>query len=430
MKKILVLISLSLFYFSNAFSVTLYDALNQTYQNNIQLNAERENIKASEEDVNISKADYKPSLTLSGSKSIEDTNKLTNQSGGDATINDVDPFTTSIKLEQTLLDFGRDITLKKNIIALDLAKAKLVKKEQDILHSAINAFTNLILTRETLEINEQNLNLLIRQVENDKIRRDRGQITNTDLAQSESSLAGAQAQFAKSKSDLLISKLNYENIIGKINDPKQLKKNSNAIVGIPGSLSEAINLSKQNNPDILIAKLDLEKSEKDLAISETDLKPTASLSLERSYSDDLTSTIDEREKDTLKATLSWPFYSGGKKRSTISKNSNLTTRKRLLLDDAISTNETNVASAWSSLQSSESFLSSVKVQVKSSQIAYEGISAEYERGSRNTLDVIQSNALLLSAQISLANSEKNYLMAQYNLLKAVGLLNSQYLNLK
>ena len=430
MKKILVLISLSLFCFSNAFSVTLYDALNQTYKNNIQLNAERENIKASEEDVNISKADYKPSLTLSGSKSIEDTNKLTNQSGGDATISDVDPFTTSIKLEQTILDFGRDITLQKNITALDLAKAKLVKKEQDILHKAIDAFTNLILARETLNINSKNLNLLIRQVENDKIRRDRGQITNTDLAQSESSLAGAQAQFAKAKSDLLISKLNYENIIGKISDPNQLQKNSNAIVSIPNTLNEAINLSKQNNPDILIAKLDLEKSEKDLAISESDLKPSASLSLERSYSDDLTSTIDEREKDTLKATLSWPFYSGGKKRSTINKNSNLTTRKRLLLDDAVRTNETNVASAWSSLQSSESFLNSVKVQVGASQIAYEGVTAEYERGSRTTLDVIQSNALLLSAQISLADSEKNYLMAQYNLLKAVGLLNSQYLNLK
>ena len=430
MKKLLTILCFTLFYFNNVFALTLYDALNLTYKNNIQLNAERENIKASEEDVNISKADYKPSLTLSGSKSIEDTNKLTNQSGGDATISDVDPFSTSIKLEQTILDFGRDITLQKNITALDLAKAKLVKKEQDILHKAIDAFTNLILARETLNINSKNLNLLIRQVENDKIRRDRGQITNTDLAQSESSLAGAQAQFAKAKSDLLISKLNYENIIGKISDPNQLQKNSNAIVSIPNTLNEAINLSKQNNPDILIAKLDLEKSEKDLAISESDLKPSASLSLERSYSDDLTSTIDEREKDTLKATLSWPFYSGGKKRSTINKNSNLTTRKRLLLDDAVRTNDTNVASAWSSLQSSESFLNSVKVQVGASQIAYEGVTAEYERGSRTTLDVIQSNALLLSAQISLADSEKNYLMAQYNLLKAVGLLNSQYLNLK
>ncbi|MBD1134268.1 TolC family outer membrane protein [Pelagibacterales bacterium SAG-MED48] len=430
MKKILTLISLTLFYFSNVSAVTLYDALNQTYQNNIQLNAERENIKASEEDINISKADYKPTLTLSGSKSVENTNKLTNQSGGDASSNDADPLTTSIKLEQTILDYGRDLSLEKSLIGLDLAKAKLIKKEQDILHSAIEVFTNLILAREKLTINRKNLNLLNRQLENDKIRLDRGQITITDLAQTESSLAGAQAQFTQAKSDLIISKLNYENIIGKIDNPKSLRKNSNSIVSIPKSLDEAINLSKQNNPDIKIANFDVIQSEKDLAIAESDLKPTASLSLEKSYADDLSSTIDRKDKDILKATVSWPFYSGGKKKSTINKNSNLTARKRLLLDDVNRTNETNVASAWSSLESSKSFLNSVKVQVRAAQIANEGIAAEYERGSRTTLDVIQSNGLLLSAQISLADSERNYLMAQYNLLKTVGLLNSQYLKLK
>ena len=224
MKKILILVSLTLLNFCNASAVTLYDALNQAYQNNIQLNAERENLKASGEDVNISKADYKPSLTLSGSKSKENTNKLTNQSGGNATINDVDPFITSIKLEQTILDFGRGLTLKKNITGLDLAKAKLLKKEQEVFHSAINAYSNLILSREKLDINKKNLNLLNRQVENDKIRLDRGQITITDLAQSESSLAGAQAQFTQAKSDLLIAKLTYENIIGKILDVNQLEK--------------------------------------------------------------------------------------------------------------------------------------------------------------------------------------------------------------
>ena len=430
MKKILILISLTLFCFSNASAVTLYDALNQTYQNNIQLNAERKNIKASEEDINISEADYKPTLTLSGSKSVENTNKLTNQSGGDASSSDADPLTTSIKLEQTILDYGRDLSLEKSLIGLDLAKAKLIKKEQDILHSAIEVFTNLILAREKLTINRKNLNLLNRQLENDKIRLDRGQITITDLAQTESSLAGAQAQFTQAKSDLIISKLNYENIIGKIDNPKSLRKNSNSIVSIPKNLDEAISLSKQNNPDIKIANFDVIQSEKDLAIAESDLKPTASLSLEKSYADDLSSTIDRKDKDILKATVSWPFYSGGKKKSTINKNSNLTARKRLLLDDVNRTNETNVASAWSSLESSKSFLDSVKVQVRAAQIANEGIAAEYERGSRTTLDVIQSNGLLLSAQISLANSEKNYLMAQYNLLKALGLLNSQYLKLK
>jgi outer membrane protein len=430
MKKIFILICLTLFNFSNVSAVTLYDALNQAYQNNIQLNAERESLKASEQDVNISKGNYLPSLTLSGTKSQEDTSKLTNRDGSNATITDVDPFTTSIKLEQTILDFGRGLEFKKSKAGLDLAKAKLTKKEQDVLQSAINAYSNLILAREKNDINEKNLNLLNRQVENDKIRLNRGQITITDLAQSESSLAGAQAQFTQAKNELLIAKLTYENIIGKISDVYQLEKSSNSIVGVPNSLNEAIKLSKKNNPDIKIAKFDLAQSEKDLLISKSDLAPTASLSLERSYTDDVSSTIDESEKDILKATISWPFYSGGKKRSYIKKNLNLTTRKRLLLDDAVKTNETHVASAWSSLESSESFLNSVKAQVRAAQIANDGIAAEYERGSRTTLDVIQSNALLLSAQISLASSEKNYLMAQYNLLKAVGLLNSQYLKLK
>ena len=430
MKKLLILISLTIFISSNAIAVTLYDALNQTYQNNIQLNAERQNIKASEEDINISKANFKPTITLSGSQSIENTNKLTNQSGGDASSSDVNPLTASIKLEQKILDYGRSLTLEKNITALDLAKAKLIKKEQEVLHSAIDAYSNLILAREKLNINRKNLDLLRRQVENDKIRLDRGRITITDLAQSESSFAGAQAQFTQAKSDLLIAKLTYENIIGKISDTNQLQKKTKSIVKIPNSLNEAINLSKQNNPDIKIAKFDLEQSKKDVEISKSDLKPTASLSLEKSYANDLSSTFDQRDKDILKATVSWPFYTGGKTQSTINKKSNLTTRKRLLLDDAVRSNETNVASAWSSLESSRGFLNSVKVQVRAAQIANDGITAEYERGSRTTLDVIQSNSLLLSAQISLATSEKNYLMAQYNLLKSVGLLNSQYLKLK
>ena len=430
MKKILsVLISIFLLT-SPAFAATLYEALNDTYKNNTQLNAERENIKASEEDINISRADYMPSLSLTGSKSFENTNKLTNQSGGNASITDVDPLTTSIKLEQSLLDYGRDISHQKNIVGLELARAKLSKKEQDVIYSAIETFTGLILAREKLEINRRNLNLLVRQVETDKVRLDRGKITITDLSQSESSLAGAQAQFTQASNDLLISILNYENIVGNSPDPNKLKKNSKAIANIPSSLENAIELSKKNNPDIKIAELDLIQSEKDLAISEADLKPTASLSLERSYSEDLSATYDEKEKDVLKATISWPFYSGGKKRSTINKNSNLTYRKKLLLEDAVKTNDTKVASAWSSLESSKSFLNSVKAQVRAAKIANEGISAEYERGSRTTLDVIQSNSLLLTAQISLANSQRNYLMAQYNLLKSVGLLNSDYLKLK
>ena len=195
-------------------------------------------------------------------------------------------------------------------------------------------------------------------------------------------------------------------------------------------MSSAIELSKKNNPELIIAKLEHEQTQKDNTIAKSDLAPTANLSLERSYVDDLSSTINEREKDTVKATISWPFYSGGKNIASLRKNKSVETRARLILDSVTKKNQTNVASAWSNYQSNKSLLNSVQVQVKAAEIANEGITAEYNSGAgRTTLEVIQSNSLLLNAQISLSNSERNFILSQFNLLKSIGLLNSNHLNI-
>jgi len=432
MKKILFILCLIIFNVQYAFSTSLDEALSLAYKNNKELNAERENINVSKEDLNISRSNYLPTFTISGTKSNEETNKLTNQNGTNASINDVNPLSKSFKIDQTLIDFGRSADYKKNKSGTILAEAKLLKKEQDILYKAIEAFTGLIFANEKKIINERNVNLLERQVETDNIRLDKGEISLADLAQSESSLAGAKANLIQSQNEVITNKLNYENVIGPLQDINNLKKNSNGFVKIPETLNSAVELSKINNPDVIIAKIEFEQSEQDVQIARSDLTPTASLSFERTHSEDLSSTYDEKEKDVLKATVSWPFYSGGKNIATLNKNKNLKTRKRLLYDYAIKNNETNVASAWSNLQSSKSFLESVRSQVEAAEIANEGITGEYERGlgKRSTLDVIQSNFLLLNAQISLANSERNYLLSQYNLLKSIGLLHSDYLKLR
>ncbi len=119
MKKIILILISLVFFIPKVFAVTLSEAPSYAYKNNPELNAERENIKVSEEDLNISKGDYLPTLTLSGSKSKEDTNKLTNQSGADASITDVDPLSTSITIEQTLIDFGRNAEHNKNKIGIN-----------------------------------------------------------------------------------------------------------------------------------------------------------------------------------------------------------------------------------------------------------------------------------------------------------------------
>ena len=431
MKKIFVILFFTIFFGQSAFSITLFDALSQTFKNNTELNAERENLNISQEDLKISKSEYLPSIIISGSKSQENTSKLTNRSGAEVEVTDADPLTQSITIEQKLIDFGRKADVQKNKIGINLANLKLLKREQEILLKAIEAYTGLLLANEKFRINQNNLNLLERQVETDRARLERGQITLVDLAQSEASLAGAQAKFIQSKNEITTNKLNYENVIGIISNPDSLEKSYNINFILPDNLKIAIEISKKNNPDLIIAELEYQQSEKDVLIAKSDLAPSAKLSFENSRSNDFSSTYDERDKSTLTATVSWPIYSGGKNRASFNKNKNLKNRKKLLLDNALKTNDTNVASAWSTFQSSKSLLNSVRSQVKAAEIANEGITVEYESGlGRSTLDVIQSNSILLESKITLANSKRNYLLSQSKLLKAVGLLNSNHLKLK
>ena len=431
MIRILFIITSFIFLLNNANAETFSAALKKAYNDNNELNAERESLNISEQELKISMSSYLPSVTLSGSKSSEDTNKLTNQNGTDATISDVDPTVQSLTITQTLIDFGRGAELSKSKIGIELAKAKLLKKEQEILYKSIEAYTGLISANEKLKINKSNVNLLDRQVETDRIRLERGNISLSDVAQSESSLAGAQAKLIQAENDFLTSKLNYENVIGTINDTEALDKSSIVIVNLPNELNSAIEISKKGNPDLIIAQLEYEQSKKDTTSARSDLAPTATLSFDRSKTDDLSSTYDEKEQDTLKATVTWPFFSGGKNYANLSKNKSLETQKNLLLNNMIKKNQTDVASAWSNYQSNKSLLDSVRAQVNAAEIANEGIVAEYNSGSdRTTLEVIQSNSLLLNAQISLADSERNYILSQFNLLKSIGLLNSEYLKLR
>ena len=431
MIRILIIITSFVFLLSNANAETFSVALKKAYNDNNELNAERESLNISEQELKISISSYLPSVTLSGSKSSEDTNKLTNQNGTDATISDVDPTVQSLTITQTLIDFGRGAELSKSKIGIELAKAKLLKKEQEILYKSIEAYTGLISANEKLKINRSNVDLLDRQVETDRIRLERGNISLSDVAQSESSLAGAQAKLIQAENDFLTSKLNYENVIGTINDAEALDKSSIVIVNLPNELNSAIEISKKGNPDLIIAQLEYEQSKKDTTSARSDLAPTATLSFDRSKTDDLSSTFDEKEQDTLKATVTWPFFSGGKNYANLNKNKSLETQKNLLLNNTIKKNQTDVASAWSNYQSNKSLLNSVRAQVNAAEIANEGIVAEYNSGSdRTTLEVIQSNSLLLNAQISLADSERNYILSQFNLLKSIGLLNSEYLKLR
>ncbi len=431
MKKI-ILVFVGVFLFNNSlYAVTLSEALLEAYKNNPVLNAERENLSISNEELKISKSEFLPSVTFTGSKSDEDTKKLTNKSGTNATINDVNPKTQTFLVEQKLFQgFGGIAELKKNKLGLKLANAKLLKVEQEILYEAARAYTGLVLAIKKFKINQSNVNLLERQFETNQARLENGQISLADLAQSESSLAGAQAKFIEAENEVVTSKLIYNNVIGSLSDPVTLDEKLNINLKLPDSLEKSSQISQKNDPELIIAKLELEQSQKDVEIAQSELAPSATISFETSQTDDLSSTYDERDKEIFKATVTWPIFSGGKNYSTLKKNKNLKNQKKLLLSNAITSNNTNVASAWSNYQSSESLLESVRSQVRAAEIANEGIISENESGSgRSTLDVIQSSSLLLESKISLANSERNYLLSKLKLLQSIGLLTAEYLQI-
>ena len=256
MKKNFLIFVLFIFFSGNVFSAPLSEALLQAYNENPVLNAERENIQVSLEEVKISKSQFLPSVTLSGSKSQENTEKQTDSSGANSAFTDVDPKTQSIDIEQKLFQgFAGTASLEKSKIGLTLAQAKLLKTEQEILYQAIEAYTGLIFAEEKLKINQDNVNLLERQVETDQARLERGQITLSDLSQSESSLAGAQAKFLQAQNETVTAKLNYEKIIGPIADINSLDKESDLNFALPVSLNEAIEISKKDNPEFNYFKI-------------------------------------------------------------------------------------------------------------------------------------------------------------------------------
>ena len=431
-KKIALILLVSVLVNHNGFAITLSEALQEAYLNNPVLNAERENIKVSKEDLNISRSEFLPTVTLSGSKSQENTEKLTDRNGANSAITDVDPENQSIVIEQKIFQGLAGLAgMEKSKIGLNLADAKLSKTEQDILYKAVEAYSGLIFADKKLKINQSNINLLERQVETDQARLERSQITLADLAQSESSLAGAQAKFIQARNEVITAKLVYEKIIGPINNLSILEEKPDLNFKVPADLDKAIEISKINNPDLIISKLEYKQSEKDVTIARSELSPSATLSFNKSKTEDTSSTIDESDKESIKATITWPIFNGGKNTASLSRSKNLMNRNKLLFYNALKTNETNVASAWSSLQSSISLLNSVKSQVKAAEIANEGITVEYESGlGRSTLDVIQSNSILLNSKISLADSKRNYLLSKFKLLQSVGLLSSNYLKLQ
>ena len=419
----IILVTIFTLCFSESRASTLFDSLNSAYLNNLKLNAERANMRASKEEKNESISEFLPSITVSG--------YVSEQNNTGDSISNFEPSEQSLEVEQKIFQgFSGVSNFRKQNLGQDLAKFKLKKTEQETLLDAAKAHTNFLLNTKKVNINLMNIDLLERQVETDQNRLEKGEINLADLAQSESSLAGAQASLIAAQNELVTSKANFEKVIGK-KPPKNIQEIKETNLSLPESLAAAYNISNTGNPDLQIAKLEYEQSKMDVAIAGSELSPSATLSYKIAEQDDFSSTIQDRTQKTLKATASWPLFAGGSNLFGLRKAQEIRNQKELLYEDSKKAVETDVANAWSNYQSSKSVLDSIRAQVRAAEIANEGITLEYESGdSRTTLEVIQSQTILLNSRINLANSERNFLVSQFDLLSSIGRLTAKKLKLK
>ena len=423
MKKILIIL-LNFFLISHLYAKdNIKFFINSAIKNNLQLNAERQKLNSTKQNKIISRSEFLPSLTISGDQtSITSTNR-TNQSGGSLADTNLDTESKKISLEQKIFSGFKGLnTFKKSELETQKALLELKEVEQQTILDTASAYFDLIFKLKNEKFNLSNVNLFERQVESDNARLQKGEITLTDLAQSESSLAGANASLIKAKTELLTSKTNFKRVTNE-NIPSIENLSEKVILDLPKSLDRSLEISNLNNLNLLISRLNYEISIKELNIERSRLAPSASIEVSKSENRDFSSSIDQKDDETVKATITWPIIKGGENISSIKKSTYDKERAKLILQDTKNKISTESSNSWSKYQSTKSVLEATRAQLKAAEIANEGITLEYDSGNtRSTLEVIQSRSLLLDARIAFARAERDFMVSQFELAKQIGSL--------
>ena len=402
--------------------------IDKALSNNLKLNAERKAHKATEQEINISRGEFLPNLTISGTQTSSETFNRTDSSGTSLDDTNLNTEKKSINVEQKIFQgFQGYNLLKKSKLEVEKSFLELKLVEQNTILETSKVYFDLILKSQNKKFNENNVSLFERQVESDRARLQKGEITLTDLAQSESSLAGAKAQMIIAETDLQNTRVDFEKIIG-VSPPNNLETNYQLNIKLPISLSESLDLAKSNNQRLLIAAIDYQIANRELNIEKSKLSPSATLNYSKSETNQLSSTVDETDEEKLEAKISWPIIKGGKNFSSIKKSNLKKQESKLLLENIEKETSSDTTNAWSNFKSAESVLNATKAQLEAAEIANEGITLEYDSSNtRTTLELIQSRSLLLNARISNANAQRNFIISKIELLSQIGNLSPNFI---
>ena len=405
---------------SDARAQTLEEALTAAYLSNPTLQAQRAAVRATDELVPQALGGWRPTVTLQSSIQTSDIDS----SAADGSLTGT---SSALVLEQNLYRGGEttaNTARAERLVRLE--RARLTATEQDVLFSAVEAYTGLLTDLAVLELAKQNEARLRRQLDAVRDRFDVGEVTRTDVAQAEARVAGAVAERTAAEGTIETSRATYRNIVNQepvsLSPPPVLKQ-------IPGDEAAAQSLAEGINPNILAAEYNLAAAEEDVRVAISALLPSLDLEGALRYDDDPNLAVDWQREATIGLQLRVPLYQGGGEYAGVRQAKQVVNQRRNDLESVARSVREETTTAWQALVTARSRITSIRAQVEAAEIALEGSQREAEVGQRTTLDVLDQENDLFQAGVDLVQAQRDEIVASYRLKAAVGQLTAPELNL-
>jgi outer membrane protein len=413
---------------------TIEAALVRAYQNNPQLNSQRASVRSTDENVPQALSGYRPRVAVTASAGYQYTDVLTT-SGGDRNnvvrtdVNGANaPRSVGATITQTL--YNGQITANRTRAAesqVSGAREGLRVLEQTVLLAAATIYMDYLRDAAIVEVQRSNVRVLEQTLKQTKDRFNVGEVTRTDVAQSEAQLAAGRTQQLTAESNLTTTRSNFRRIIG--NEPQNLAPGSPVDRFLPSTLPNAVDLGLTQNPNVTAAMFGIDISYLQTKINEGALLPTVTLqgSVQQSY--EQTMTIYRSFGASAIAQLSIPVYQGGAEYALIRQSKETLAQQRLFLEQTRDQTRANVVTAWGQLVAGKAQVASAQSQVTASEIALNGVREEAKAGQRTTLDVLNAQQALVNARVALVTAQHDRVVASYSVLTNIGRLSPQVLNL-
>ena len=302
----------------------------------------------------------------------------------------------------------------------------LLAVEQQVLLDGATAYMNVIRDRNVLQLRQKNVEVLTEQLKASQARFDVGEITRTDVAQSQASLALSRSALAAAEANLATSVANYVRIIGYAPGTLRFPQLS-ALT--PKSLDNALSMAERINPNILSAAFNEEAARHNIDLVQGGLLPQVSFNAQYTYNHQPSAGIDWSDQATLFGQVQIPIYEGGLIYSQVREAKQTASQRRLQVVDVRRQVREQVSDAWNLLKAAEAVIVSSKTQVEANRLALEGVRQEALVGSRTTLDVLDAEQTFVNSQVLLATAERDRIVSAYQLIASVGRMTARDLQL-